>query len=70
MGGSTIGSVRIPSMTALLRLPAFMIFPAANIPKKKQKKVATTPVFSEIQKGLQSRFSRIFKISLIDLILI
>ena len=69
VGGSTIGRVRIPSITALLRLPAFIIFPAANIPKKKQKNVATTPVFNEIQKGLQSRFSQIFKTSRIDLIL-
>ena len=56
VGGNTIGSVNIPSMTAFRPLPALIILLAAKIPRKKQKNVATTPVLSEIHNGLQSKF--------------
>ena len=70
VGGSTIGSVRIPSTTALTDGRSCMIFRAAQMPRKKQRIVATHPVFSEIQSGLQSS-SRInaIKLSIFHLLL-
>ena len=58
-----MGSVRIPSITAFFPGDAFTTFLAANIPRKKEITVATTPVFSEINSGLQSSS---FKISIIS----
>ena len=63
MGGSTIGRVRIPSMTAFFPGEAFTTLRAANIPKKKEITVATIPVFMDINNGLQSSS---FKISMIS----
>ena len=54
VGGSTIGIVRMPSSTALPRLPAHMARRAAKIPRKKERSVAARPVLTEIQRGLQS----------------
>ena len=50
----TRGSVRIPSNTAFVLGPTFITCLAAKIPPKKERMVATTPVFNEISKGLQS----------------
>lgn len=55
VGGKTIGSVNMPSTILRKGSLAFNIFLAAKIPRKKQTMVATIPVFSEIQSGLQSR---------------
>ena len=50
-----MGRVRIPSRKALaLPFFIFIIFLAAKIPRKKQRKAATAPVLSEIHRGLQS----------------
>jgi hypothetical protein len=58
-----MGRVKMPSTTALVLGPSFKTFLAAKIPRKKQTKVATTPVFREIHRGLQSRFETISMIS-------
>ncbi len=50
-----MGKVRIESTTALTPLFLPMTQPAVNIPRTKQSKVATMPVFKEIKSGLQSR---------------
>ena len=63
VGGSTMGRVRIPSMTAFFPGDAFTALRAANIPRKNEITVATIPVFMDIYKGLQSRS---FKISMIS----
>ena len=52
VGGSTSGSVRIPSMTAFFPGGAMITLLAAKIPRKKEIQVATAPVFSEMIKGL------------------
>ena len=44
----------MPSNTAFTPGDAFTILRAAKIPKKKEKIVATIPVFNEIHNGLQS----------------
>ena len=63
VGGSTMGRVRMPSMTAFFPGVVFTTFLAANIPRKNEINVATTPVFSDIKSGLQSRSFNICMIS-------
>ena len=55
VGGSTMGRVRIPSMTAFFPGDALTTFLAAKSPRKNERIVATAPVFKEIHNGLQSR---------------
>ena len=59
VGGSTSGSVRMPSSTDFAAGPRLITLLAANIPKKNEMAVATAPVFREIHSGLQSSFPRI-----------
>ena len=49
-----MGKVRMESTTALTPLLLPMTHPAVNIPRTKQIRVATMPVFKEIKSGLQS----------------
>ena len=52
VGGSTIGSVRIPSAIAFTFGPALITFLAANRPRKNENIVATIPVFNDTYNGL------------------
>lgn len=66
VGGSTSGSVRIPSSTALRPVFAFSTFLAAHIPRKNDTIVAAIPVLIEMKSGLQSSPARICLISSIS----
>ena len=52
VGGSTIGSVRIPSAIAFTFGPALITLLAANRPRKNENIVATIPVFNDTYSGL------------------
>jgi len=63
VGASIMGRIRMLSTTDFTFSGSFMTCLATSIPRKKHMTVATIPVFSEIQKGLQSNFEIMLIIS-------